>query len=237
MDNNEYCGLLVNGRPLSEFGGKMLLGFVVGETSMKNSVFQGVNRSSWHLLKSIYGTRQITLSIVFTGETLHEAKRLRSLFNAEIFGRSELFIVEDGFFYDVVCDSMGGENVAGIGEKTASVKSDYKFTGIRRDALEKVVIPSGGGSFLCRSTMPYTDAKLTVTVGTSASSYSLGGAVFGNVTAGDVLVFDGILGKITKNGSNYAASTWWTEFPQLTPGSNYLDALDAITVEYYPTFI
>ena len=233
--NNEYCGLLVNGRPLSDFGGQMQLDYSIGETPLDNSVFQGVNRTSWHLLKTIFGRRSITMTIVFTGPSLHEAKIQRSLFNAELFGKAELFISDDGFFYTVSCDSFGNEIVEGIGEKTASIKSTYKFTGIRHAALQTDIIPAGGGTLLCRSTMPFTDAKLTVTVGATASYYNFGGASFGPVTAGDVLVFDGINGKITRNGSNYAASTWWQDFPRLVPGSNWLDALDAITVEYYPT--
>ena len=235
--NNDYCGLLVNGRPLSDFGGQMLLDYSIGETPLENSVFQGTNRTSWRLLKSTFSRRPITMTIVFTGEDLHDAKLKRSMFNGELFGEAELYISDDGFFYTVSCDSFGPEVVDGIGEKSASIKATYKFTGIRHAALVKEIIPAGGGILLCRSTMPYTDARLSVTVGASASYYNFGGASFGAVTAGDVLVFDGIDGKITRNGSNYAASTWWTEFPQLTPGSNYLDALDAITVEYYPTFI
>ena len=235
--NLEYCGLLVNGRPLSDFGGQMLLDYSIGETPLDNSVFQGVNRTSWRLLQSTFGRRSITMTIVFTGEDVHDAKVKRSLFNAELFGETELFIHDDGFFYTVSCDSLGTEVIDGIGEKTASVKSTYKFTGIRHAALVKEIIPAGGGTLLCRSTMPFTDVRLSVTVGTTASYYNFGGASFGPVTAGDVLVFDGIDGKITRNGSNYAASTWWTEFPQLTPGTNYLDALDAITVEYYPTYL
>lgn len=237
MERLEYCGLLVNGRPLSDFGGKMLLDYSIGETPLDNSVFQGVNRTSWHLLKSIFGRRSITMTIVFTGETVHEAKLLRSMFNGEIFGKTDLFIHDDGFFYSVTCDSMGPEVIEGIGERTASVKSTYKFTGIRHGELQTETIPAGGGDMLCRSTMPFTDAKLTVTVGTTASYYNFGGASFGPVTAGDVLVFDGIDGKITKNGSNYAASTWWQDFPRLVPGKNHLDALDAITVEYYPAYL
>lgn len=236
MEIKDCCGLLVNGKPLSEFGGAALLDYTIGETPLDNSVFQGVNRTSWHLLSSIFGRRVITLNIVFEGETLHEAKVQRSKFNSEVSGKSELYIADDGFYYTVACDSTGSEEVAGIGEKTAQIKSSYKFSGIRHDKLEKIVVPAGG-SLLCRSTMPYTDAKLTVTVGSAASSYSLGGATFGAVAANDVLVFDGINGKITKNGSNAAASTNWLDFPRLVPGKNTLMALDAITVEYYPTYI
>ena len=231
------CGLLINGKPLSEFGGAALLDYSIGETAIDNAIFQGVNRTNWHWLNSIFGLRTISLTIVFTGETLHEAKVQRSMFSYEAVGKSELFITEDGFYYSVTLDSTGPEIIAGIGEKTAQIKSTYKFKGIRHDRKETVTIPAGGGSMLCRSTMPFTDAKLTVTVGTTASSYSLKGAIFSNVTAGDVLVFDGINGKITKNGANYAANVAWTSFPSLTPGKNTLTALDAITVEYFPAYL
>ena len=236
MDNN-CCGLLVNGKPVSEYGGAALLEYSIGETPLENSVFQGVNRTNWNLLKSIYGMRTVTVTVIFTGETLNEAKVQRSKFNLEIYGKSDIFIADDGFYYSVALMSTGPEIIVGIGEKTAQIKSEYSFSGIRHDRKEKITIPAGGGSFFCRSTMPFTDAKLTVTVGTTAASYSLGGATFSSVTAGDVLVFDGIDGKITKNGSNYAGAVSWTNFPSLTPGKNTLTALDAITVEYYPAYL
>ena len=67
MDNFGMCGLLINGTPLDTYGGAALLDYSVGETAIKNETFQGINRSTWHLLKSIYGVLQIKLTIVFTG--------------------------------------------------------------------------------------------------------------------------------------------------------------------------
>ena len=236
MDNFGMCGLLINGTPLDTYGGAALLAYSVGETAIKNETFQGINRSTWHLLKSIYGVRQIKLTIVFTGPSRREVALQRSKLNSALFGASELFISDDGFFYDVAVESCGPDELVGEGERETKIKGQYQFTGIRRDALVKETI-SGGGSLFCRSTMPFTDCRLSVTVGASASSYTLGGATFSNVSAGDVLVFDGIGGKITKNGANAAASVSWTEFPQLVPGENTITAPDAVTVEYYPTYI
>lgn len=236
MDRLTNCGLLVNGKPLSWYGGAALLEYSVGETTLNVDVFQGVNRTSWRLLKSIFGRRSITITVIFTGENLHAAKLQRSKFNAAIFGRCELFISDDGFYYDCACQNTGPEILVGMGEREAKIKSDYQFSGIRRDALARITVPAGGSLF-CRSTMPFTDCRLTATVGTSAASYTLGGAVFSNVTAGDALVFDGIDGAITKNGQPYAASVSWVDFPSLVPGENENDAPDAVTVEYYPTYI
>ena len=210
--------------------------FSVGETGLKNDTFQGVNRTSWSLLKAMFTRRTIKLTLVFTGPDLHSVKVLRSKLNSVLFGRSELYITEDGFYYDVVCNSLGAEVLVGIGNATAQIKAEYTFEGVRRGPLKTETI-AGGSSFWCESTMPFTDCRLTVTVGTGASSYTLGGATFGTVAANDVLVFDGIDGKITKNGTNVAGTTSWVDFPTLTPGINTIEALDDVTVEYYPVFI
>jgi hypothetical protein len=87
--------------------------------------------------------------------------------------------------------------------------------------------------------MPYTDARLTVTAKSAAASYTLGGAVFQNVAAGDVLCFDGINGAITKNGTNYAWSVQWVHFPALVPGENVIPAAaeDNVIVQFSPAFI
>ena len=236
MNELTNCGLLVNGRPLSWYGGAALLDYSVGETELKTETFQGVDRTSWNLLKAFAGRRAVKITVIFTGDSLHAAKLQRSKLNAELFGRCELFIADDGFFYDCSCESVGAEVLVGMGAREAKIKAEYSFKGIRRDALQTVTVPANG-SFFCKSTFPFTDCRLTATVGTTASSYTLGGATFSSVTAGDVLVFDGITGAITKNGASYAASVSWVNFPSLTPGENENDALDAVTVEYYPAFI
>ena len=454
MDNFGMCGLLINGVPLDTYEGAALLDYSIGETSIKNETFQGINRSTWHLLKSIYGLRKITLTIVFTGPTRRAVTLQRSKLNGALFGASELYISDDGFFYDVTVESCGPEILVGEGEREVKIKSEYTFSGTRRDALVSETIP-GGGKIFCKSTMPFTDARLktvvgstqpktftgsvvsfekyptnvltglstsivpvqsgtgnpspdnirpivgasqtkiyvsptqnaqdatvytvdfngtryggtldvtsgkltinkaavgletltfqkygnypiyyaavsgkkygnenvisdmffinavaisnmsdggmrgyssnsnvyfrkddcttlaewdawvqanttevvyeletpievdlietevelltgtnniwsdtgdvTVTIGNEIPTpYPLGGAIFPSVSNGDVLVFDGIDGKITKNGANAAASVNWTEFPQLFPGENTIPCPDDVTVEYYPTYI
>lgn len=230
------CDILINGIPLYQYGGCALLDYAIGETELTNTVFQGINRTSWRMLKATFGQRKITLTIVFTGRTLHEAKLLRSTLNGKLFGRVELFISDDGFFYDAVCESTGTEQLIGSSEREAKIKSEYSFTGMRRDALVRATIQPAGSIF-CRSTSPYTDCRLSVTVGSSAAEYALGGAVFKNVSAGDMLVFDGIEGKIMRNGAPYAANVDWLSFPDLRPGFNRITAADPVTVEYYPTYI
>lgn len=226
----------INGKPLATYGGAALLDYSIGETPVNATTFQGVNRTSWNLLKNIFSMREITLTIVFEAPDLREAKRNRSALNGVLFDKAELYIPDDGFHYTVICTGTGAETLIGQGNKTAQVKSSYTFKGIRHDTMKQITIQPGEQVY-CLSTMPLTDCRLTATVGAVAASYQLGGAVFSNVLAGDVLVFDGIDGKVTKNGTNYAQSVAWVDFPRLTPGWNSITCPDAVTVEYEPTYI
>lgn len=226
----------VNGKPLATYGGAALLDYTIGETPVDVTTFQGFNRTSWNLLQNIFTMREITLTVVFEGPDLREAKRNRSALNGVLFDKANLFIPDDGFHYSVICTGSGPEVLIGQGEKTARIKSEYTFRGIRHDDLKTVTLQPGETVF-CLSTMPFTDCRLTATVGASSSSYRLGGATFANVSAGDVLIFDGIDGKITRNGNNYAENVAWLSFPQLVPGGNTIDCIDAVTVEYEPTYI
>lgn len=226
----------VNGIPLATFGGAALLDYTIGETPVDVTTFQGINRTSWNLLKNTFAMREITLTVVFAAPDLREAKRNRSALNGVLFGKADLFIPDEGFHYSVICTGTGAETLIGQGNKSAQIKSTYTFKGIRHDDMKTVTL-AGGASLYCLSTMPYTDCRLTATVGATAASYQLGGATFANVTAGDVLVFDGIDGKITRNGSNYAQNVAWLDFPRLSPGWNTIQCPDAVTVEYEPAYI
>ena len=229
--------LLINGTPIGTFSGASLLDYTIGETTIDNAVFKGINRTNWVLLKTMFGTRTITLTVIFKGETLHAAKVNRSKFNAAILGKSEIFIPDDGFFYTTSCDSTGDEILVGIGNRESQIKSTYTLTGIRH-AEKRTVTVQKNQSLLCESTVPFTDCRLTLTSTQDAASYNFGGAVWANISVGDVLVFDGIDCKITKNGTNYAANVTWMNFPTLTAGLNTIQTdLDDVTVEYYPTYL
>ena len=229
--------LTVNGIPIGTFCGSSLLDYTIGESSVENATFKGINRTNWVLLKSMFGTRAITITIIFKGETLHAAKVNRSKFNAAILGKSEIYIPDDGFFYDVSCDSLGDEILVGIGQRESQIKSTYTLTGIRRGA-KKAVTVGKNQSFLCESTTPFTDCKLTLTSTQTVSEYNFGGGVWEDIASGDVLVFDGINCKITKNGTNYAQHVTWMDFPSLAAGLNTIETdLDDVVVEYYPAYL
>ena len=236
MNLCEQLDVLVNDKPLTEFGGRALLDYSIGATPIDSAIFQGVNRTNWNMLKSFFGLRPITLTIVFTAQTLHMAKVNRSRFNAEVQKQCELYITGDGFYYTAYCKSFGNEERIGEGNAEAQIKSTYEFEGIRHDTPQIITVPVGG-TVWCYGTMPYTAARLTATVGASAASYQLQGATFKDVVAGDVLVFDGINGAITRNSVNDAGSAEWVNFPALTPGENAITAPDPVIVEFAAAYI
>jgi hypothetical protein len=254
--------LTVNGIPLSEWGGMALLDYSVGETELQNPFFLGINRTTPLLLKTMFGARTLTLTIQFEGRTLHDAKMRRSRFNAEVAGKSEIYIPDDGFFYSCICQSLGEERLVGQCESNAKVEATYTFTAFRHGATVIESVPPWQAfkdglysksypQINCLSTVPQTDCKLTTTVDADAPAFVLGGAEFGPVSAGDVLTVDGIRKLVLKNGEDCSASMHWaafSSFPSLTPGENtiitgryssgvlILNEADVV-VEYTPTYL
>lgn len=226
----------INGAPLSEYGGATLNDYSIGETPFSPEIFQGLNRTSFELLKNSFGLREIRLTFVFTGADLHAVKLNRSRLNSVLFAPVDLYIPDDGFYYRAVCKETGAEELIGQGETEAKIRAEYKLVGVRHGASVSVSV-AAGGTVNCLSTMPYTDAKLTATAA-EAGSFTLGGAVFSNVPAGAVVVFDGINKLVTVNGQNWALNTVFTRFPALVPGNNTITATTGpVTVQYEPCYV
>jgi phage-related protein len=226
----------INGAPLADFGGATLNDYSIGETPFSPEIFQGLNRTSFELLKNSFGLREIRLTFVFTGADLHAVKLNRSRLNSVLFAPVDLFIPDDGFYYRAVCKETGAEELIGQGETEAKIRAEYKLIGVRHGASVSVSV-AAGGAVNCLSTMPYTDAKLTATAA-AAGSFTLGGAVFSSVPAGGIVVFDGINKLVTVNGQNWALNTVFTRFPALVPGNNTIAATAGpVTVQYEPCYI
>ena len=85
-------------------------------------------------------------------------------------------------------------------------------------------------------------AAADVAIGTAADiagkCYAVGDTVtITGVTAGDVLVVDGIEGRILQNGAPCAGNMSFLHLPALVPGENVFSCPEVLTVEYYPTYI
>lgn len=227
--------VLINGIPLSSYGGEALSDYTIGETEYKPETLQGLNRTNWILLHNQFGMREIRVNIVFKGPTMHQAKINRSRLNSVLFEPVDLTIVEDGFSYRAICTDLGREIRIGAVDTEGQIKAEYTFSGIRHDPLVSLEVAAGDKVY-CLSTMPYTDCRLTATV-SSGTSFNLGGATFTDVAANDVLVFDGINKLVTVNGVNHALKTSFTQFPCLVPGENTITATGGnVLVEYEPAY-
>ena len=156
--------MLINGKPLDVYGGMALLDYSVGSPVLNNQTFQGIDRTSFVLLKQIVGRRELRLTLVFTGADLHAAKLQKSVFDGLVTGKTELFIADDGFYYDAVCTSFGADVLIGQGDTTAQIKAEYGFDAVRRGPMQTETI-AAGRSLWCKSTIPLTDVRLTATAG------------------------------------------------------------------------
>lgn len=251
--------MTVNGTDISAYGGASLLDYVIGQTPITNTIFQGVNDSQWVPLFSEYGLRDIYITIVFTGATLRNAKFARSRFNAQVYNECELYIPDDGFYYRVSCVELGDEELVGIGDGEAQIKSRYHFKGIRHGELTTVSRATGsdGASVACLSTAPWTACRIDIPVSADDTylllTHSVNGVVNNVVTfsalpgVAGTAVIDGLTKRVTVSG-NWLAHTQWSgtspyirlatgvnTFTLRTSGATFVDR--TITVRFYPIYL
>lgn len=229
--NNER--IFINDIDILQYGARALRdSIVIGGTPVTNDYFQGRNRSSYVLMSTTFALKGVSFTLVFGDTHLHDAIENKSLFEAQAFNGCELHM-PDGYYYKCMLESIGDANVKGVDGAGVFVECAYKFKGIQHDEMITV---ADGSSFYARGTLPHMDCILSVTVGANAASYTLGGAVFTNVVAGDVLVVDGINKRFLKNGAPTTATNWLA-FPYVASGLNAFTATDTVTVQYYPCYI
>lgn len=217
----------VNGKPLSEYGGKLKMDYKISGCELDVSIFHGRRRSFFTLLNKSVGLKTLKLPVVFNGKDEAETERKKSLFEMAALGKSEL-IMDDGFKYSVVLTEIGQASYP----SSQLIEVEYIFTGVRHGEYVVAV----GNSVHCDSTLPDTDCILTVTVSADGTNYKIGSVTFLEVSAGEVLTVDGINGRILVNGIPAAERAEWTEFPKLAPGLNEIACADTLTVEFYPVY-
>jgi hypothetical protein len=222
----------INDIDIIDFNAKALRDYTIGGTPIENDYFQGRNRSNYTLMSTTYGLKPINITFVYQGDSRREASLNRSRLEAQLFDVFELYL-PDGFYYRCMLDSIGEAETKGADGFGVMTSVKYKFLGIQHDPLVTI---EDGTSFTAEGTLPKMDCILSVTVGASASSYYLGGAVFSNVQAGDVLVVDGIYKRFLKNGAPTTA-TDWVSFPSVRMGQNSFTAFDTVKVEFYPCYV
>lgn len=224
--------MYINGVDIEEYSARALREIKIGGTKRDNDYFQGRNRTHYTLMNSTFGLKPVSFTLVYHGKFYRDAMLNKSECEAQMFGECDLFM-PDGFHYRCMLESIGESVTKGIDGQQVIIETNYKLSGIQHDEL---VVVEDGTSFISKGTMPRMDCRLTVTVGEDAETYRIGGAVFKNVVAGDVLVVDGIYKRFLKNGAWTTADSW-INFPSVVSGQNAFIAPDTVQVEYYPCYI
>lgn len=220
--------LWVNGKPIEKYHGKLKDGWQVKGVEITDISYSHMrNRSTLQYHATELGLKAITFSVDFTGPEEHMIALRKSLFDAEIHGKSEL-ILPDGFMYSAVCTTLGEEVYHG----REIIEAAYELSGIRHGPEEVVA----GNRIFCESTLPKTDVILSVTVGKTGKNYRVGTVTFPSVTKGEKICVDGITKRILVGGVPAAQRAEWLEFPYLVPGWNNITCQDTVTAEFYPAY-
>lgn len=220
--------LWANGKPIEKYHGKLKDGWQVKGVEITDISYSHMrNRSTLQYHDTELGLKKITFTVDFTGPDEHTIVLRKSLFDAEICGKSEI-VLPDGFMYSAVCTVLGEEVFHG----RELIEAAYELFGIRHGPYQKVT----GNTVYCESTLPKTDCILTVTVKKTQSNYKVGSVTFPAVSVGEKLCVDGITKRILVNGVPAAQLAEWLEFPYLVPGINNITCPDTVTVEYYPAY-
>lgn len=202
--------------------------YTVSSASVSRSVYSG-GCASYVATKARIGLKTLKLPVRIVQESTDMADSVRSwMLSMCIDSKVEMMLPNGKRYVAALTD-------AGKVEKFAEGVLDFtlEFTGYQRGELVKAQTPS----IMCFSTVPETPYKITATVA-AAGSFSMASVTFTGCAVGDVLVIDGMTGKITKNGSAMDISkTNFLKFPVLTPGKNTVASTTTAVVEYYPIFM
>lgn len=202
--------------------------YTVSSAPVSRSVYSG-GCASYVATKARIGLKTLKLPVRIVQESTDTADSVRSWLLSLCLGSKVDIALLNGKRY------VAALTDAGEVEKFAEGVIDFtlEFTGYQRGELVKAQTPS----IMCFSTVPETPYKITATVA-AAGSFSMAGVTINDCAAGDVLVIDGMTGKVTKNGNAMDISkTDFLSFPVLTPGKNTVASTTTAVVEYYPIFM
>ena len=220
----------INGVNIADYG-VLVEQMKVGAIQTDNTAYQGVNRTNFNVLSTIQYMRPISINLFYSAPTRRELALIKSKLDNMLNGKLELWL-PDGFFYTSYLVSAGEENILGVERNEVIALCSYQFKGIRHDKLETVE----SNTVICKSTVPRTDCRLTCTASQNYEELQIDTVTIKDVTAGDVLVVDGINGRILQNGALCAGNMSFIHFPYLVPEQNILECDEDLTVEYYPTY-
>lgn len=220
----------INGVNIADFG-VLVESMKVGAIETSTDVYQGVNRTNFNVLNSTQYMRALSVNLFYSAPTRRELALIKSKLDNMMVGKLELWL-PDGFYYSSYLVSAGEETILGVENNKVIALCAYQFKGIRHDKLETVE----ANTVICKSTVPRTDCRLICTASQAYASLQIDTVTITDVAKDDVLVVDGITGRILQNGGLCAGNMSFLHFPYLVPDENNLTCPEDLTVEYYPTY-
>lgn len=220
----------INGVNIADYG-VLVESMKVGAIETATDVYQGVNRTNFNVLNTTQYMRALSVNLFYSAPTRRDLALIKSKLDNMMVGKLELWL-PDGFYYASYLESAGEETILGVENNQVIALCAYQFKGIRHDELETVE----GNTVICKSTVPRTDCRLTCTASQAYASLTIDTVTITDVAKDDVLVVDGITGRILQNGALCAGNMSFIHFPYLVPEENNLTCPEDLTVEYYPTY-
>lgn len=220
----------INGVNIADYG-VLVESMKVGAIETTTDVYQGVNRTNFNVLNTTQYMRALSVNLFYSAPTRRDLALIKSKLDNMMVGKLDLWL-PDGFYYASYLETAGEETILGVENDKVIALCAYQFKGIRHDELETVE----GNTVICKSTVPRTDCRLTCTASQAYASLTIDTVTITDVAKDDVLVVDGITGRILQNGALCAGNMSFIHFPYLVPEENNLTCPEDLTVEYYPTY-
>lgn len=228
---NSFETMYVDGVNIHDIGA-VLESYSVGGTEITNEVYQGRNRTNFNLLAKQFGRKTVTVTVFFHSIDRHMLTLKQSKLTSMLTGVVEL-VLPDGFYYRCTLDKVGDLQIIGVDGKGCIAECTYTLMGIQHDALQTVT----GNVVYAEGTMWQMDCILTCTASKAYASIQVGTVTFTGVSAGDVLVADGINGRLLQNGLPTTGNASFTHLPFLVPGKQTITCPETLTIQYCPSYI
>ncbi len=223
--------MTINKIPISKYGAKLRTDYSVSGSALTTTYQKPKSGNTFFVINQTIGLKTITLPFDLYGRSPSDTRRkLSSLDALAASGEVELSL-PDGMLYTAVLQTIAQPTA--ITDRILSCS--HTFLGIQHDAKVRLTIDTG--CIWANGTLPHMDCVLSVTVGTDTEEYPFAGVTFFDVKKGDRLVLDGMTKRVLVNGAPGAQKCNLVEFPYLSPGRNIIDCPDAVTVEYYPSYL
>jgi hypothetical protein len=228
---NPFETMYVDGVNIHDIGA-VLESYTVSGTEITNEVYQGRNRTNFNLLVKQFGRKTVTVTVFFHSIDRHMLTLKQSKLTSMLTGVVELAL-PDGFYYRCTLDKVGDLQIIGVDGKGCIAECIYTLMGIQHDVLQTVT----GNVVYAEGTLWQMDCILTCTASRAYTSIQVGTVTFTGVSAGDVLVADGINGRLLQNGTPTTGNASFTHLPFLVPGKQIITCPETLTVQYYPSYI